>query len=324
MASSDDEGIEQIEDFNLHSYFTQLLDEIEAIIDSTDELPKKSTELSAVLSNVSVPYINRRPYNEFLEVLESLRKKKKLDKFLEVLLRSRIKNKKMLNIIKEAFLSELNILSKNKTETISLSMFKFIIANFIYTIDEKVLKKLIHFLNEKTAVNTSYVTSIIEMIEKNKNIYTIFICGITLSIQQDKLSNESKEKLSEILSSFIVEKVLDDDETEKNIIIERMLCQFLPNIVDKFRYENIIPKCQSLILRSSQNGIFLHTLFTTINKLNHSFFYKEELIDSLFETFKDYFFPSNSENDLCFGSFPQIVKNCKDKKKLYLTHLITY
>ena len=317
MASSDDEGIEQIEDFNLHSYFTQLLDEIEAIIDSTDELPQKSTELSAVLSNVSVPYINRRPYNEFLAVLESLRKKKKLDKFLEVLLRSRIKNKKMLNIIKEAFLSELNILSKNKTETISLLMFKFIIANFIYTIDEKVLKKLIHFLNEKTAVNTSYVTSIIEMIEKNKNIYTIFICGITLSIQQDKLSNENKEKLSEILSSFIVQKVLDDDEREKNIIIERMLCQFLPNIVDKNLYEDIFPKCQSLILRSSQNGIFLHTLFTTINKLNHSFYYKDELIDSLFETFKDFFFPSNSENDLCFGSFSQIVKNCKDKKKLY-------
>ena len=318
MTSSEDEGIEQIEDINLHSYFTQLFDSIEAIIDSKDEIQQKTSTINDILSNADLPYINKRPINEFLNGLESLRKKSKLSGFLDIFQRSRIKNKKMLNIIIKAFLIQLNILSNNKKENDSLIMFKFIIANTIFILNKKDIKKLIHFLNEKITTNPDYVKSIIEMVEKTKNIYTIFICGLTLSTQNEKITNENKEKLSSFLASYFEDKILDDDERDKNIIIERLFSQFLPFLTSKFLYETIFQKCQSLLYRSSQNGVFLHTIFTTMNKINPKFFYEDEFVDKIFETFKDFFFPSNNDNfDICVKSFAQIIHNCSDIKKVY-------
>ena len=316
MTSSEDEGIEQIEDINLHSYFIQLFDSIEAIIDSKDEIQQKTSTINDILSNADLPYINKRPINEFLNGLESLRKKSKLSGFLEIFQRSRIKNKKMLNIIIKAFLIQLNILSNNKKENNSLIMFKFIIANTIFILNKKDIKKLIHFLNEKITTNPDYVKSIIEMVEKTKNIYTIFICGLTLSTQNEKITNENKEKLSSFLASYFEDKILDDDERDKNIVIERLFSQFLPFLTSKFLYETIFQKCQSLLYRSSQNGVFLHTIFTTMNKINPKFFYEDEFVNKMFETFKDFFFPSNNDNfDICVKSFAQVIHNCSDIKK---------
>ena len=50
---------------------------------------------------------------EIFNILESLRKKKKLDEFMDILQKTKIKNSRMLFILKGAYLSELNILSES-------------------------------------------------------------------------------------------------------------------------------------------------------------------------------------------------------------------
>ncbi len=50
------------------------------------------------------------------------------------------------------------------------------------------------------------------MLDKTKNIYTIYICGIILSIKDIE---EDKENLSKIFIDYFKDKVLDDSVKDK-------------------------------------------------------------------------------------------------------------
>ena len=98
----------------------------------------------------------------------------------------RIKNNnKLLYTIKEAYLKELNILSGIKDEKSSLHMIKFIVGNFVYQLNKRDQKKLEHFLFEKNKINPKYTNEIIIMLNKTKNIFTMYICGLCLNIKNE-------------------------------------------------------------------------------------------------------------------------------------------
>ena len=144
------EEIEQEPKNNINSVFKELKEKIEIAIESKEDEKHK---ISEYLSSIQIPYINKTCPNYFFDILESLRKKKVLDIFVNSI---RIKkNSKLLFIIKEAFLKELNVLSKIKDENASLYMIKFIVGNFIYQLGKKEQKKLENFINLKYKTNNN-------------------------------------------------------------------------------------------------------------------------------------------------------------------------
>ena len=327
MSSKDDYNSDNNDDnsnqFNIDVYFSELYDFIESLIEDTSlEQNKKNASLNDKLSNLILPFINKKTKNELFLLLEKLRKKDKLIPFLDLIQRIKIKNRKVLTLFKDSFLSQLNVLAPNKTEKASLLMFKYIIANFIYTIDIKSLQKLRHFLSEKIAINKTYLTEIIAMIEKNTNIYTILICGIALSVV-DSQEQEIKSKLSDIFTKFICDKVLDDKDKDKNLVLSAIFAQFVPFVTENDFNNSIIQRLQQLLNRSSQNGVFLYHIFRSINNLfknsSKHFEYNNEFVSTLFNKFESFFFPNDDSSCLnyCFESFSYIIKCVKDKKELF-------
>ena len=146
---------------NISSIFKELKENIEIVMESNENEKQKISEL---LSSVQIPYMNKTSSNYFFDILESLRKKKLLDSFVSFLKIKR--HNKFIRIIKEAFLKELNILSKIKKENSSLYMIKFIVGNFAYQLNKKDKKKLENFLNLKYEINNAYIDDILTMITK--------------------------------------------------------------------------------------------------------------------------------------------------------------
>ena len=165
---------------NISTIFKKAKEDIEIAMESKDDQKHKIIE---ILSDIQIPYLNKTCPNYFYDILEMLRKKKYLDLFVPLV---RIKNNnKLLYTIKEAYLKELNILSGIKDEKSSLHMIKFIVGNFVYQLNKRDQKKLEHFLFEKNKINPKYTNEIIIMLNKTKNIFTMYICGLCLNIKNE-------------------------------------------------------------------------------------------------------------------------------------------
>jgi hypothetical protein len=160
---------------NISSIFKELKENIEIVMESNENQKQKISEL---LSSVQIPYMNKASPNYFFDILESLRKKKLLDSFVSFLKIKR--HNKFIRIIKEAFLKELNILSKIKKENSSLYMIKFIVGNFAFQLSKKDKRKLENFMNLKYEINNAYIDEILSMVSKTKNIYTIYMWSMHL------------------------------------------------------------------------------------------------------------------------------------------------
>ena len=211
----EEESSEEIEESptkNINSIFKELKENIEIAMESKENEKQKISDL---LSSIQIPYINKTCPNYFFDILESLRKKKLLDSFVTLI---RIKkNRKLLFTIKEAFLKELNILSKIKNENASLNIIKFIVGNLIYQLTKKDKKKLEHFINSKYTTNNKYIEDILSMTSKTKNIFTIYICGLCLSINSESFIKEKKKEFEEIFTSFLSKEIFDEENKELNI-----------------------------------------------------------------------------------------------------------
>ncbi len=134
----------------IHSISIKLLNDIEEILESQKlDNQSKINSLSNLFSTTNLPFLNKNIEKQFFNVLENLRKKNKLDDFIEIFQKTKIKNSGILFILKNAFLSELNILSKIKKEKSSLIMIKVILVHFIFRLKEKEQKKLEKFLSGK-------------------------------------------------------------------------------------------------------------------------------------------------------------------------------
>ena len=290
---------------NISSIFKELKENIEIVMESNENEKQKISEL---LSSVQIPYMNKTSSNYFFDILESLRKKKLLDSFVSFLKIKR--HNKFIRIIKEAFLKELNILSKIKKENSSLYMIKFIVGNFAYQLNKKDKKKLENFLNLKYEINNAYIEDILTMITKTKNIYTIYICGLCFSIKSDKFINEKKKDFENIFTSFLSEEIFNDENKEINLAKLRILLSFINNLSSETFFDKIINECGRLLSRSSKNYEFLSTVIIGTNKI----FYKDEFIkEFLFKEHMNYLFPtsfeSNYRTDEIFRSFKNIVEN---------------
>ena len=299
------EEFDENTDDNLHSISIKLLNDIEEILESKQlDNQSKVSSLSNVLSTSNIPFLNRKMEKEIFNILESLRKKKKLDEFMDILQKTKIKNSRMLFILKGAFLSELNILSEIKKEKSSLIMIKVILGYFIFRLKDKEQKKLEHFLSGKYKSDNEYINNLIKMLEKSKNIYTIYICGLALSIKN--LKEEEKENLSKIFSDYFKEKILDDSEKDKNLIHERILSKFLKYIKSNLFFNEIIPGCELLLNRNSKNILFVYNIL-----IQKGIECTDDFVSNiLFSKFNSFFFPKDNTNDnLCFSCFDNIANN---------------
>ncbi len=299
------EEFDENSDENLHSISIKLLNDIEEILESKQlDNQSKVSSLSNILSTSNIPFLNRKMEKEIFNILESLRKKKKLDEFMEILQKTKIKNSRMLFILKGAFLSELNILSEIKKEKSSLIMIKVILGYFIFRLKDKEQKKLEHFLSGKYKSDNEYINNLIKMLEKSKNIYTIYICGLALSIKN--LKEEEKENLSKIFSDYFKDKILDDSEKDKNLIHERILSKFLKYIKSNLFFNEIIPGCELLLNRNSKNILFVYNIL-----IQKGIECTDDFVSNiLFSKFNSFFFPKDNTNDnLCFSCFDNIANN---------------
>ena len=300
------EEMEESPTKNINSIFKELKENIEIAMESKENEKQKISDL---LSSIQIPYINKTCPNYFFDILESLRKKKLLDSFVTLI---RIKkNRKLLFTIKEAFLKELNILSKIKNENASLNIIKFIVGNLIYQLTKKDKKKLEHFINSKYTTNNKYIEDILSMTSKTKNIFTIYICGLCLSINSESFIKEKKKEFEEIFTSFLSKEIFDEENKELNISKLRIFSLFLNNLSPEFFYDKIINDCGRLLSRSSKNFEFLSTVLIGANKIN----YKDEFIkEFLFKENKNFLFPTSFESsyrtEQIYLSFKNIAANC--------------
>jgi hypothetical protein len=290
---------------NISSIFKELKENIEIVMESNENQKQKISEL---LSSVQIPYMNKASPNYFFDILESLRKKKLLDSFVSFLKIKR--HNKFIRIIKEAFLKELNILSKIKKENSSLYMIKFIVGNFAYQLNKRDKKKLENFLNLKYEINNSYIDDILAMITKTKNIYTIYICGLCFSIKSEKFIKEKKKEFENIFTSFLSDDIFNDENKEINLAKLRIILSFINNLSSETFFDKIINECGRLLSRSSKNFEFLSTVIIGTNKI----FYKDEFIkEFLFKEHMNYLFPtsfeSNYRTEEIFHSFKNLVEN---------------
>ena len=295
----------------IHSISIKLLNDIEEILESQKlDNQSKINSLSNLFSTTNLPFLNKNIEKQFFNVLENLRKKNKLDDFIEIFQKTKIKNSGILFILKNAFLSELNILSKIKKEKSSLIMIKVILVHFIFRLKEKEQKKLEKFLSGKNKYDNEYIQNLIKMLDKSKNIYTIYICGLALSIKD--LKEEDKENLSKIFIDYFKDKVLDDSDKDKNIIHERILTIFLKYIKSDSFFNIILPGCELLLNRNSKNIPFLYNVF-----IQKGIEYTDDFIsNTLFNKFNFFFFPKDDTKDnLCFPCFDNI-SNYSNKVKL--------
>ena len=290
---------------NISSIFKELKENTEIAMESKEDKKQKISEL---LSSVQIPYINKTCPNYFYDIFESLRKKKLLDSFVSFIKIK--KHSKIMFIIKEAFLKELNVLSKIKNENSSLHIIKFIVGNFAYQLNKKDKRKLENFLNLKYEINNAYIDEILSMISKTKNIYTIYICGLCLSIKSDNFKKEKKKEFEEIFTYFLSKDIFDDENKELNLSKLRILSSFFNNLSSDVFFDKIMNECGRLLSRSSKNFEFLSTVIINTNKI----IYKDEFIkEFLFKEHMNYLFPtsfeSNYRTETIFHSFKNIVEN---------------
>ena len=91
----------------IHSISIKLLNDIEEILESQKlDNQSKINSLSNLFSTTNLPFLNKNIEKQFFNVLENLRKKNKLDDFIEIFQKANIKNLGILFILKNAFLSE--------------------------------------------------------------------------------------------------------------------------------------------------------------------------------------------------------------------------
>ena len=323
-----EEEIEQQVTQNISTIFKKAKEDIEIAMESKDSKDELKQKISDILSQIQIPYINKTCANYFYEILEMLRKKNYLDHFVSAL---RIKNNnKLLYTIKEAYLKELNILSGIKKEKSSLHIIKFIVGNFIYQLKKRDQKKMEHFISEKYKINPKYTDEIITMVTKTKNIFTMYICGLCLNIKDEKFEN--KKQFENIFCSFLVDKIIDEEDKENNIAKLRILSNFLNNISPELLFDKIFGNCGRLLSRSSKNYEFFDTVFVGADKVK----YKDEFIkDVLFKEYKTFFFPTSftslQRTYQMNKSFKNIAENCNlallleeilninlDKNELYI------
>ena len=299
-----EEEIDNQDTKNISTIFKKAKEDIEIAMESKEDQKQK---ISDILSEIYIPYINKTCPNYFFDILEMLRKKKCLDLFVSLI---RIKNNsKLLYTIKEAFLKELNILSNIKDEKVSLQMMKFIVGNFVYQLNKREQKKLEHFLSEKNKINPKYTDEIIKMLNKTKNIFTMYICGLCLSIKSDK--NDNKKIFEEIFTSFLADKIIDEENKENNVAKLRILSKFLNNVSPEIFFDKIISNCDRLLSRSSENYEFFSTVLIGADKMK----YNDDIIkDKLFNDYKSFFFPTSNvtpvRNIEINKSFKNIAENC--------------
>ena len=300
------EEIEQEPKNNINSVFKELKEKIEIAIESKEDEKHK---ISEYLSSIQIPYINKTCPNYFFDILESLRKKKVLDIFVNSI---RIKkNTKLLFIIKEAFLKELNVLSKIKDENASLYMIKFIVGNFIYQLGKKEQKKLENFINLKYKTNNIYIDDIISMLSKTKNIFTIYICGLCLTIKDNNFIDKNKKELESIFVTYLSNEIFNEENKEANITKLRILSRFLNHLSPNIFFEKVINECERLLSRSSKNFEFLSTVLIGADKI----YFKDEFIkDFFFKEHTNFLFPTTYESsyrtEQIIRSFKNIVYNC--------------
>ena len=297
----DDKNIEESVTKNISTIFKKAKEDIEIAMEAKEDQKQKIFD---ILSDIQIPYSNKTCPNYFYDILEMLRKKKYLDLFVTLV---RVKNNSKLQYtIKEAYLKELNILSGIKDENASLHMIKYIVGNFIFQLNKRDQKKLEHFLYEKNKHNPKYLDKIISMLEKTKNIFTLYICGLCLNIQSEK-----KKKFEEFFVSFLVDKIFDDEDKENNIAKLRILSKFLNNISPELFFEKIIGNCGRLLSRSNKNYEFFSTVFTSADKIKYS---DDFIKDILFKEYKSFFFPTSFtsiDRTLRINqSFKVIAENC--------------
>ena len=303
----DNEEMESQVTQNISTIFKKAKEDIEIVMESKDSKDNQRQKISDILSQIQIPYSNKTCPNYFYDILEMLRKKKYLDLFVTLV---RIKNNnKLLFAIKEAYLKELNILSGIKDEKASLQIIKFIVGNFIFQLNKKDQKKLEHFLSEKNKVNPNYTDEIINMLSKTKNIFTMYICGLCLNIKNEKI--ETKKKLEEIFSTFLEEKIIDEENKENNIAKLRILSIFLNNISPEIFFDKIISNCGRLLSRSNKNYEFLSTVLIGADKIK----YNDDFIKNvLFKEYKTFFFPTSFTSPKrtlqIKQSFKNIAENC--------------
>ena len=300
------EEIEEVPKHNINSIFKELKESIEIAMESKENEKQKISEL---LASIQIPYTNKTCPNYFYDILESLRKKKLLDSFVSVI---RVKkNSKLLFTIKEAFLKELNILAKIKKENSSLQMIKFIVGNFIYELNKKDKKKLENFMNLKYKANIEYFDDILSMVSKTKNIFTIYICGLCLSIKDENFKNKQKKEFESIFTSFLSSEIFNEENKEINISKLRILSCFLNNLSSEAFFEKIMNECGRLLSRSSKNYEFMSTAFIGADKM----IYNDEFIkEYLFKEHLNFLFPSSYESNMrteqILLSFKNIASNC--------------
>ena len=297
----EDKDIKESSIKNISTIFKKLKEEIEIAMESKEDQKQK---IAGILYDVQIPYSNKTCPNYFFDILEMLRKKKCLDAFVNLV---RVKNNSKLQYtVKDAYLKELNVLSGIKDENASLNMMKYIVGNFIFQLNKRDQRKLEHFLNEKNKYNPHYLSQIVAMLEKTKNIFTLYICGLSLSIKSDK-----KKKLEEIFVSFLVDKIIDDEDNDNNIAKLRILSPFLNNISSELFFDKIIGNCGRLLSRSSKNYEFLSTVFNAADKINYS---DDFIKNVLFNEYKAFFFPtsytSSKRTTQINQSFKNIAQNC--------------
>ncbi len=300
----DEEEIEIQVTKNINTIFKQAKEDIEIAMESKEGQKQK---ISDILSEIQIPYTNKTCPNYFYDILETLRKKKCLDLFVSLV---HVKNNNKLQYaIKEAYLKELNILSGIKDEKASLHMIKFIVGNFVYQLNKRDQKKLEHFLFEKSKNNPKYTDDIIKMLNKTKNIFTMYICGLCLNIKSD--NNDTKKKFEEIFTSFLADKIIDEESRENNVAKLRILSKFLNNISPELFFDKIISNCGRLLSRSSKNYQFFSTVLIGADKMKYS---DDNIKNKLFKEYKTFFFPTSnitpSRNDDINKSFKNIAENC--------------
>ena len=306
VASISSEEMDEMKTKNINSIFKELKENIEIAMESKENSKQRISEL---LSDIQIPYTNKTCPNYFYDILESLRKKKLLDSFVTLI---RIKkNNKLLYTIKEAFLKELNVLSKIKNENASLHMIKFIVGNLIYELNKKDKKKLEHFMISKYEINSKYFDDILTMLSKTKNIFTIYICGLCLSINSESFNKNFKKNFENIFIEFLSKEIFDDENKEYKISKLRILSAFMNNISSENYFEKIMNDCGRLLLRSSKNYEFLSTVLIETNKIK---FNDDFIKDFLFKEHKNFLFPtsyeSNYRTEQIFLSFKNLAENC--------------
>ena len=300
--NSENENENNVSQKNLSTIFKSVKDELEITMETEEDQKQK---ISSILNSINIPYMNKTCPNYIFNILEMLRKKKKLDDFLKNLSVKK-NNHKLLNVMKESFLQELNVLSGIKGEVSSLSMLKFIVGNFLYQLKEKDYKKLEHFISEKYKIEPNYLEKILKMSEKNTNIFTIYLCGLALNVK----NSEFYSKLEQNFVKFLVDKIFDDEERDNNVAKLRILSKFINNLSEKNFYDEIISNCTRLFNRSSKNYDFLVTIFINVTKFKYT---DQFITETLFGEFKKFFFPENnlsSERDSkIYQSFEKIATN---------------